>query len=450
MTRSKVNLSEVLGDMGTTKATRVADNLTNSMLNTKQIIKVSLNKVYVAKQIRLKINQDTVDGIVKSVPISGLKNLAEIRKVTPAIDEDSVPEGYDYVLLTGEHRFRALEILGMAEHDFSFIPPSIIKTKEDVIRYQYEENNVRSEMHIVEKANTLQRFLELGVTQANAAEKMGITTSLASRLNRINKHIDEEDKLKIIELDIKSERVIVSIAKLIELGHTDWLSVIRPYALDDKGEFDPELIYEKTLTQIIKDLTAPREPEKEPAPEKELEPQNQPVPPKESEPQNQPEPQENSSPVVETPKPLADDIIPNAFKEEAEQSAQASAQPNAATPTAPATSTEVVLNSVEAAVEDIQEDESESSSQQSSAPYEVETAPTRMDSPTSTDPVAKGDEKQSAFKLAANVLQQILMGKEVQEILISLGPDLKNYVSKEDGEDIYNMIQNLPFEQHNP
>ncbi|MEC6128243.1 hypothetical protein [Acinetobacter ursingii] len=454
MKRSKVNLSEVLGDMGTTKATRVADNLTNSMLNTKQIIKVSLNKVYVAKQIRLKINQDTVDGIVKSVPISGLKNLAEIRKVTPAIDEDSVPEGYDYVLLTGEHRFRALEILGMAEHDFSFIPPSIIKTKEDVIRYQYEENNVRSEMHIVEKANTLQRFLELGVTQANAAEKMGITTSLASRLNRINKHIDEEDKLKIIELDIKSERVIVSIAKLIELGHTDWLSVIRPYALDDKGEFDPELIYEKTLTQIIKDLTAPPEPEKEPAPEKELEPQNQPVPPKESEPQNQPEPQENSSPVVETPKPLADDIIPNAFKEEAEQSAQASAQPNAATPTAPATSTEVVLNSVEAAVEDMQEDESESSSQQSSAPYEVETAPTRMDSPTpsptSTDPVAKGDEKQSAFKLAANVLQQILMGKEVQEILISLGPDLKNYVSKEDGEDIYNMIQNLPFEQHNP
>ena len=442
MKRTKVNLSEVLGDMGTTKATRVADNLTNSMLNTKQIIKVSLNKVYVAKQIRLKINQNTVDGIVKSVPVSGLKNLAEIRKVTPAIDEDSVPEGYDYVLLAGEHRFRALEILGMAEHDFSFIPPSIIKTKEDVIRYQYEENNVRSEMHIVEKANTLQRFLELGVTQADAAEKMGINTSLASRLNRINKYIDEEDKLKIIELDIKSERVIVSIAKLIELGHTDWLSVIRPYALNDKGEFDPELIYEKTLTQIIKDLTAPPEPEKEP------------VPPKESEPQNQPEPQENSSPVVETPKRLADDIIPNAFKEEAEQSTQATAQPNAATPTAPATSTEVVLNSVEAAVEDMQEDESESSSQQSSAPYEVETAPTRMDSPTpsptSTHPVAKGDEKQGAFKLAANVLQQILMGKEVQEILISLGPDLKQYVSKEDGEDIYNMIQNLPFEQHNP
>lgn len=431
MKRTKVNLSEVLGDVGTTKATRVADNLTNSMLNTKQIIKVSLNKVYVAKQIRLRINQNTVDGIVKSVPISGLKNLAEIRKVTPAIDEDSVPEGYDYVLLAGEHRFRALEILGMAEHDFSFIPPSIIKTKEDVIRYQYEENNLRSEMHIVEKANTLQRFLELGVTQANAAEKMGITTSLASRLNRINKHIDEEDKLKIIELDIKSERVIVSIAKLIELGHTDWLSVIRPYALDDKGEFDPELIYEKTLTQIIKDLTAPPEPEQQP----------------------ESEPEENSAPVTETPKRLADDIIPNAFKEESEQPAT-TAQPNAATPTPPATSTEVVLNSVEAAVEDMQEDESESSSQQSSAPFEADTAPTRMDSPapspTSTHPVAKGDEKQASFKLAANVLQQVLMGKDVEEILISLGPDLKKYVSKEDGEDIYQMIQNLPFEQHNP
>jgi len=437
MKRTKVNLSEVLGDMGTSTAPRVADNLTNSMLNTKQIIKVSLNKVYVAKQIRLKINQDIVNGIVKSVPVSGLKNLAEIRKVTPAIDEDSVPEGYDYVLLAGEHRFRALEILGMAEHDFSFIPPSIIKTKEDVIRYQYEENNVRSEMHIVEKANTLQRFLELGVTQADAAEKMGINTSLASRLNRINKYIDEEDKLKIIELDIKSERVIVSITKLIELGHTDWLSVIRPYALNDKGEFDPELIYEKTLTQIIKDLTAPPEPEQQP----------------------ESEPEENSAPVTETPKRLADDITPNAFKEESEQPAT-TAQPNAASATQqPDTRPDVdrVLENMAAEQlkeefenEDEADNEAQISSQkQSSDPYQsdVQTANTESPapSPTSTYPVATGDEKKASFKLAANVLQQILMGKEVEEILIGLGPDLKKYVTEDDGEDIYRTIQNLPF-----
>lgn len=435
MKRTKINLSEVLGDMGTSTAPRVADNLTNSMLNTKQIIKVSLNKVYVAKQIRLKINQDTVNGIVKSVPVSGLKNLAEIRKVTPAIDEDSVPEGYDYVLLAGEHRFRALEILGMAEHDFSFIPPSIIKTKEDVIRYQYEENNLRSEMHIVEKANTLQRFLELGVTQANAAEKMGINTSLASRLNRINKHISEEDKLKIIELDIKSERVIVSIAKLIELGYTDWLSVIRPYALDDKGEFDPELIYEKTLTQIIKDLTAPTEQEQ------------------------QTEPENDPSPVSETPKRLADDITPNAFKEESEQPAT-TAQPNAASATQqPDTRPDVdrVLEKMAAEQlkeefenEDEADNEAQPSSQkQSSDPYQsdVQTANTESPtpSPTSTYPVATGDEKKASFKLAANVLQQILMGKEVEEILIGLGPDLKKYVTEDDGEDIYRTIQNLHF-----
>lgn len=425
--KKKVNLNEVLGDTVAAKGSRITDNLTNSMLDTKQMIKVSLNKVYVSKQIRLKIHQSTVDGIVATYP---LHNPVEIRKVTPEIDGDSVPEGYEYVLLAGEHRFRALEVLGFADHDFSYIPPSIIKTKADVIRYQYEENNVRSEMHIVEKANTLARYMEAeGCTQAHAAEVLRITTSLASRLNRINKYLTEEDKEKIIDLDIKSERVIVGIAKLIELGHTDWLSVIRPYALNEQGDFDPELIYEKTLTQIIKDLTAPPEPE--PQPESESE--------------------ENSAPVAETPKRLADDIIPNAFKEEAEQPAPATAQPKAATPTAQATSSEVVLNSVEAAVEDMQEDESESASQQSSAPYE-ETAPTRMDSPapsptTSNHPVAKGDEKQASFKLAANVLQQILQGKDVEEILIGLGPDLKKYVTKEDGEDIYEMIQNLPFNQ---
>ncbi len=431
MARGKINLGDVLGDMGAAKGSRITDNLTNSMLDTKQMIKVSLSKVYVSKQIRLKIHQSTVDGIVATYP---LHNPVEIRKVTPAIDGDSVPEGYEYVLLAGEHRFRALEVLGFAEHDFSFIPPSIIKTKADVIRYQYEENNVRADMHIVEKANTLARYMEAeGCTQAHAAEVLRITTSLASRLNRINKYLTEDDKEKIIDLDIKSERVIVGIAKLIELGFTDWLSVIRPYALNENGDFDPELIYEKTLTQIIKDLTAPPEPE----------------------PQPEPQPQENAAPVAETPKRLADDIIPNAFKEETEQPAPATAQPNATASTTPAVSREDVSRVLEEmAVQHLKEEvENEdeldnetypSSQQQSSAPYQDNSpAP----SPASTHTVAKGDEKEASFKLAANVLQQILHGKEVEEILIALGPDLKKYVTKEDGEDIYAMIQNLPFNQ---
>lgn len=424
MKRNKVNLNDVLGDMGAAKGSRITDNLTNSMLDTKQMIKVSLNKVYVSKQIRLKIHQNTVDSIVATYP---LHNPVEIRKVTPAIDGSSVPEGYEYVLLAGEHRFRALEVLGFTEHDFSYIPPSIIQSKADVIRYQYEENNVRADMHIVEKANTLARYMEAeGCTQAHAAEVLRITKSLASRLNRINKYLTEEDKEKVIDLDIKSERVIVGIAKLIELGYTDWLSMIRPHALNEEGKFDPELIYEKTLNQIIKGLTA------QPESETQIEP-------------------ENNSPVAETPKRLADDIVPNAFKEEKEQPTPATAQPNVADSNVSVTSTEVVLNPVESAVEEMQKDDYESnpSAQQSSAPYQAGTPPTNTESPApspaSTHPVAKGEEKQASFKLAANVLQQILIGKDVEEILIGLGPDLKKYVTKDDGEDIYEMIQNLPF-----
>ncbi len=120
----------MLGDTVAAKGSRITDNLTDSMLNTKQIIKVSLSKIYVSKQIRLKIHQSTVDGIVKSYQIEGLHNLVEIRKVTPAIDENTVPEGYDYVLLAGEHRFRALELLGIAEHDFSYIPQVLSRRKK--------------------------------------------------------------------------------------------------------------------------------------------------------------------------------------------------------------------------------------------------------------------------------------------------------------------------------
>lgn len=429
--KKKVDLNAVLGDTVAAKGSRITDNLTDSMLNTKQIIKVSLSKIYVSKQIRLKIHQSTVDGIVKSYQIEGLHNLVEIRKVTPAIDENTVPEGYDYVLLAGEHRFRALELLGIAEHDFSYIPPSIIKTKEDVITYQYSENNVRSDMHLVEKANTLAKYLELGVSQTQAAEKMGITAPLASRLNRINKFLTEDDKFSVIELQIKSERVILGIAKLIELGHADWLSVIRPYALDEQGEFDPELIYEKTLNQIIKDLTAPPEPE----------PQAEPDPVQES----APETEQTATPVSEAPKRLADDIVPNAFKEEAE--------PQQTAPTAQTTATKPIQTSYDNEYEDDSEAEEESqhdpAAQQQSSTPSVDSPATLT--PTSTSPASKGDTgKAASLKLAANVLQQILVGKEVEEILISLGPDLKQYVSKEDGEDIYNMIQNLPFEQHNP
>lgn len=428
--KKKVDLNAVLGDTVAAKGSRITDNLTDSMLNTKQVIKVSLSKIYVSKQIRLKIHQSTVDGIVKSYQIEGLHNLVEIRKVTPAIDENTVPEGYDYVLLAGEHRFRALELLGITEHDFSYIPPSIIKTKEDVITYQYSENNVRSDMHLVEKANTLAKYLELGVSQTQAAEKMGITAPLASRLNRINKFLTEDDKFSVIELQIKSERVILGIAKLIELGHADWLSVIRPYALNEQGEFDPELIYEKTLNQIIKDLTAPPEPE----------PQAEPDPVQES----APEAEQTATLVSEAPKRLADDIVPNAFKEEAE--------PQQTAPTAQTTATKPSQTSYDNEYEDDSEAEEESqhdpAAQQQSSTPSVDSPATLT--PTSTSPASKGDiGKAASLKLAANVLQQILVGKEVEEILISLGPDLKQYVSKEDGEDIYNMIQNLPFEQHN-
>lgn len=422
MTRKKVNLGDVLGDTVAVKGARITDNLVDSMLDTKQNIKVSLSKIFVSKQIRLKIHPSTVDYIVKTFPTQGLHNLAEIRKVTPAIDEDTVPEGYDYVLLAGEHRFRALEILGVTEHDFSFVPPSIIKTKEDVISYQYSENNARSDMHLVEKVNTLARYLELGRSQAYAAEKMSITTSLASRLNRINKFLTQDDLHMVMELNIKSERVILGISSLIELGYTDWLSVIRPYALNENGEFDPELIYEKTINQIIKDLTTPPEPESQPEPD----------PVQESEPEAE---------QTEAPKRLADNIFPKAFQEDAE--------PQKTAPTAQQTAS----TSVNTSYEDEDEDETDAEyvpqdttyvQQQSNTPSVNSPAPLP---PTSTSPATKGDEKEASLKLAAKVLQQILSGKEVEEILIELGPDLKKYVSKEDAPDIYAMIQTLPFSE---
>lgn len=412
--RSKrINVDSLVGDIGAKQGERITDTLNNSLLNTEQIVKVSLSKIFISKQIRLKIHQDKVDEIVATYP---LRNYPEIRRVDPLIDGDSIPDGFDYVLLTGEHRFHALLKLKYQEHDFKFVPPSLIKTKADVIMYQFVENNVRADMHIIEKAHSLVSYMEAAqCTKGEAAEKLSLANALISRLLRIVKYFTDDDIQLAFEYNINAERVLVGISKLIELGHSDWLPLVKPYALNAEGIFDPSLIYESSINQLLKDLTAPPEPEKTP------------------------------DPIVETPKRLADDIMPNAFKEDSgEQSPPDTAQKplvSSATQT-PATPTETTEEEPLVQTTTTTTLQESGVSEAKGSPSGVEHSPTS--SPTTTSPVSEVVEKQT-YKLVAKVLQQVLEGKDVEEILIGLGPDLKASVSKEDGADIYEMIQNLPF-----
>lgn len=416
---NKVDIDDLVGNLGAKQGERITETLNKSLLNTEQLIKVSLNKIYVSKQIRLKIHQDKVDEIASTYP---LRNYPEIRKVDPAIDGDIVPEGYEYVLLTGEHRYHALVKLDFKEHDFKFVPPSLIKSKADVIKYQFVENNIRADMHIIEKAKTLVEYMKAAnCNQGEAGRALGIGTSLSSRLTRISKFFTDEDNKLVLDLNINSERVIVGITKLIELGHKDWLSIIKPYALNDNGDFDPELIYESTLTRIIKDLTAPTEPE--------------------------------TKEEVSTARPQAESIIPNAFKEDepvdkknsfsVEKTVESSSH---ADNTESSNDFDGINNVSPTKVEPSNVLPTESKHINPDDGHDVaEPVQPPTPSPSIVSPSTEVGEKQASFKLAAKVLQQVLDGKEVEEILINLGPDLKRYVSKDDGDDIYEMIQALPF-----
>lgn len=409
----RLDVTALVGGMTAKKGERITDTMNQSLLNTEQIIKVSLNKIYVSKQIRLKIHQDKVDDIVSTYP---LRNYPEIRKVDPVIDGDSVPAGYEYVLLTGEHRYHALLKLKFQEHDFKFVPPSLIKTKADVIKYQFIENNVRADMHFIEKAHSLLQYIdESNCSKTDAALILGINASVVSRMVRVAKYFSDKDNQYVLDNNITSERVLVGISKLIELGHTDWLSIVKPHALNSDGVFDPSLLYESTLNQIIKDLTAPPEPEQKP------------------------------EPVAESPKQLADSIVPNAFKEESEP-----AQKSVTTTSPVATANQETSTPTETSLDDTPVHVPNTTTQQenvtpvekgSSVGEEHSPAP----SPTTISPATAVVEKQSSLKLAAQVLQQVLEGKEVEEILMKLGPDLKAVVSEDDGADIYEMIQNFPF-----
>lgn len=418
MRSKKLNVDDLVGGLGAKQGERITDTFNKSLLNTEQLIKVSLNKIYVSKQIRLKIHQDKVDEIAASYP---LRNYPEIRKVDPEIDGDNVPDGFDYVLLTGEHRFHALVKLNLSEHDFKFVPPSLIKTKADVIKYQFVENNIRADMHFIEKAKSLIDYMDAAqCTKGEAGQVLGITNSVVSRLLRVAKYFTEKDNQFVLDHNINSERVLVGISKLIEMGHSDWLSKIKPYAQNADGEFDPELIYESTLTRIIKDLTEPAEPKQEA--------------------------------VKPSAKPQAEGISPNAFKEnvtsENESGSETAIHSGSSDLKSANSSVKPESHGNQGEIseekESLQSPKDNESSNIDGTVKVKETVQTPP-SPSIVSPSIDSDKKHSSFKLAANVLQQVLDGKEIEEILIELGPDIKKYVSEEDGADIYAMIQALPF-----
>lgn len=410
----RVNFGAMVGDMAANKGERITDAQSQKLLNTEQVITVSLSKIHVSAQIRMQIHQDKVDEIAQTYP---LRNYPEIRKVDPAIDGSEVPEGYEYVLLTGEHRFRALEQLKIQEHNFKFVPPSQLKTKADVIKYQYAENNIRADMHIIEKAKALKDYmLASGCNQGEAGKALNISTTLASRLQRISKYLSDTDNTTILDLNIKSERVVVGITKLIEIGITNWPALITDYVTAEHGKFDPELIYESTLNQIVKDLTNKEQVKAE-----------------------------DQVSISNTPEIPASSNLDN-FKSSSEGSDKAPNNDENQGATKADQEHDNVLG--------IKDEQSKASSPEDLASLKNAThvangqgTPDTATTPPST-PLLSPDEikKRANVKIAVGILQKVMDGKTVADILKDFGPEIKNYITVEDGEKIYETVQNLSFE----
>ncbi|MEA2050373.1 MAG: ParB/RepB/Spo0J family partition protein [Campylobacterota bacterium] len=147
---------------------------------------------------------------------------AKIEVLADSIKEDGLLQNIlvaknnnEYIIIAGERRFRAFQLLEKEDKRFSKIPVKIIdNVKENDFKIKSViENVTREDMNIVETANAYKNLKDLGMTLEDIKKSTGSSTSLTSRLLKITK-LNSEVQNKIIELDIKSSNLIEQIARL--------------------------------------------------------------------------------------------------------------------------------------------------------------------------------------------------------------------------------------------
>lgn len=380
--RKRVNVDDIVAKQGLSG--NQEDALANNLDKIGGDISIDLSEIHVAEQIRFTVKQSRIDNIVRTMPII---NIPSVRTVNPEIDKD-VPEGIKYIMLSGHHRLEAIRQSGVKNHKFRVVPRHLVDTPEKIIKHQFDENSTQTPMHILEKAHTFTKYWNLvkgKVTQTIAAEVFNIRQETVSRYLKLVRNFNKGDMLDIVNSDITSERVVLNIAKLKENDIGSWLDLFKEYALEKYGEADVSKINEADSIAILHKAlgTEPKEPT----------PKQVETPVSEAPPTTQVEtPVSEAPPTTQVETPVS----------EAPQTTQA------ATP--------------------------------------VSEVPQTSNSTPPTSPVnqgVKGDYSTESMEAVANILQDVLMGKSVEDIVKDLGPEFKRSVTVKNGKEIFVLVNQI-------
>jgi len=152
------------------------------------------------KQVRESFDQDKIEELADSIKSKGLLNPIHVRLVEK-----------DYIVLTGERRYRACKMTGMES-----IPCIVHEeklTESEIRSLQLIENLQRENLGVLETARAFSNLIKDGMKKRQIAVNLGISESSVSRYTSVLSKIPE-DWIKTIEQTSKE----VSLNDLYEIA----------------------------------------------------------------------------------------------------------------------------------------------------------------------------------------------------------------------------------------
>lgn len=224
---------------------------------------VPLEQIAVAPQVRKKLNEQNVLTLMESISAEGLKQKCSLRHFFNDEERIALQKKYPkakYVMVVGHHRLEAMVRLGFKSETFIIAPKDYYADEADVIRAQVTENLKRADMTIFDIANGVYRTVNLrpNMSLEEVGASLGLSKGVVSKYNTIHVHINDDLQNQLLAWEVSSLNAIYNIATMIADG-IDWLSLVKKYAVDEDGEFDPSRITERNLNKVKADLKAAKD-----------------------------------------------------------------------------------------------------------------------------------------------------------------------------------------------
>ena len=193
------------------------------LLKGAQLATISLSDIVVRDQVRTKFNDESLKELGENIKVNGLIQPLVIHR-----------EGDKFVLICGERRFRAMNLIQLAEAP-CFILEN--KTKEELMAIQFSENQAREDLHYIDQADSIYGYQRLTqVSERKITAALGISKSEVHRclmIAKLPKEIKEAakkfntEKYVLIEWDelpknefrdeIKQKILVGDIVKRVQL-----------------------------------------------------------------------------------------------------------------------------------------------------------------------------------------------------------------------------------------